>query len=421
MVRFTPGKPGECMSVLCCCIPDLLITLACRHAPGWAGRPLALLGPDERVWAASPVAAHSGVQPQMRAQQAQIACPDLLLQPLDLLAAQATQNALLAELAEWQLPVEPQSWGSAYVGLHTVAKNAADIQPLAAELGRRLRSKLGTDLQPALGWDSGKFTARAAATQVAPGCMRLVEQCDEERFLTPLPVTLLPLPRPHLQQLHWLGIRTLGQFAALPPTAVWQRFGYAGRQAQSWAKGHDDRPVRSAVAGAPAPVRIQLEIPSATLQPVVEAVMASLRPVLAQCAAHLEGIRRLRLVVMFAGGEDLPVDLAFVEPVSQVQRLQAAVVQQLLRLRWPGEVEALQWTLLESGELVAPQLALFSDPPQRLSALADLAQKLSSRYSPYLFQAGLPQANHPIPERRNILQPLSSPDTAVCAGSPACL
>ena len=291
------------MSVLCCHVPDLLIELACRREPWWRGLPLALLGPDERVWAVSPAAAQCGVQVEMRPQQAQVACPELLLRPLDLAAAEMEQGALLAVLAQWELPVEPQSWGMAYVDLHSVAKTAATVQPLAADLGRRLRSDMGQELQPALGWDSGKFTARAAALQVVPGRMRLVDKRDETRFLGPLSITLLPLPRPHLQQLHWLGIRTLGQFAELPPAAVWQRFGAGGKLAQRWAQGRDDRPVCAAVSQAPPPTAVILDPPSGTLQPVVEAVMASLRPLLIDRAAALEGVRRLRIAVSFVAGE----------------------------------------------------------------------------------------------------------------------
>ena len=372
------------MSVLCCHVPHLLIELACRHEPRWRGQPLALLGPDERVWAVSPAAAQYGVQVEMRPQQAQVACPELLLRPLDLTAAEMEQGALLAALAQWELPVEPQSWGMAYVDLHNVAKTAAAVQPLAADLGRRLRSDMGQELQPALGWDSGKFTARAAAMQVVPGRMRLVDKRDETRFLGPLSITLLPLPRPHLQQLHWLGIRTLGQFAELPPAAVWQRFGAGGKQAQRWAQGRDDRPVRATVSQAPPPTAVILDPPSGTLQPVVEAVMSSLRPLLIDRAAALEGVRRLRIAVSFVAGEQQSADLVFVEPATQPQRVQAALVQQLCRMRWPSEVEKVQWTLLECGELAAPQLTLLAEPQQRLRALSDLAGSLSSRYSSLL-------------------------------------
>jgi nucleotidyltransferase/DNA polymerase involved in DNA repair len=395
------------VSVLCCHVPNLLIEIACRREPGWRGRALALLGPDERVWAVSPAAAECGVQVEMRPQQAQIACPELLLRPLELATAEAEQGALLAALAEWELPVEPQTWGVAYVDLHSVAKTAAAVQPLAADLGRRLRNGMGEHLQPALGWDSGKFTARAAAMQVAPGRMRLVDKRDEVHFLGPLPITLLPLPRAHLQQLHWLGIRSLGQFAGLPAAAVWQRFGAAGKQAQRWAQGRDDRPVRAAVTQVSPPLKVVLDPPSGTLQPVVEAVMASLRPLLIDRAAALEGVRRLRIVVSFVAGEQQSADLVFVEPASQARRMQAVLVQQLCRMRWPSKVESVQWTLLECGELTTPQLTLFAESNQRLRSLSDLADKLSSRYSPLLFQANLPHATHPVPERRGAFQPLA--------------
>ena len=108
----------------------------------------------------------------------------------------------------------------------------------------------------------------------------------------------------------------------------------------------------------------------------------------------------------FVAGADQAADLVFVEPASQPQRVEAALVQQLVRLRWPSEAEGVRWTLLECGELTAPQLALFPDPPQPGSVLADVAQKLSGRYSAALLRATIPDASHPLPERRSVLAPL---------------
>jgi hypothetical protein len=354
----------------------------------------------------------------MRAPAARIVCPDVLLQPLDLPAAEAAQGALLAALAEWELPTEPQTWGLAYIDLHSVAKTAPAVQPFAADLGRRLRRDFGPTLQPALGWDSGKFTARAAAFQVSPGHMRLIDQQDELRFLGPLPITLLPLPPAHLQQLHWLGIRTLGQFAALPPAAVWQRFGAAGKQAQRWAQGKDDRPVRAAVPHPLPPVTVPIDPPSGMLQPVVDAVMVSLHPLLLDRAAALEGVRRLRVEIIFAAAASQTVDLLFVEPATRPERVQAALVQQLCRLRWPAAVVQVRWTLLECGELSAPQLSLLPTSPGRLHSLHDLAEQLSSRYSPYLFEAAVPQPAHPVPERRSVLHSLAQTPSPISPHSP---
>jgi protein ImuB len=341
------------------------------------------------------------VQIGMGPRQAQTCCPEVHLQELDINELRAEQSAFEATLAAWELPVERQEWGSAYIDLHAVARHADAVQPLAAELGQRVRRTLGDALQPALGWDSGKFTARAAAMQVPPGRMRLVDKVEEVRFLSPLPVTLLPLPRPHLQQLHWLGVRTLGQFAQLPPAAVWQRFGATGKLAQRWAQGCDDRPVRAAVAQAPAPVTVTLDPPAARLQPVVDALMASIGPVLAAQAAGLEGVRRLHVALAFVTGGERVCELTFVEPASQPGRVQAALVQQICGVRWLAEVEAARWTLLETGELAAPQLSLFAETPTRLAALSEIAEKLGSRYGALFFQGRIEDGGHPLPERRS--------------------
>lgn len=389
------------MSVLCCRIPNFLIALACRQQPAWAERPLALLGPDERVWAVSPAAQRYGVQPQMRPQQAQIYCPEVLLRSLDAGASQAEQAAFLAAAAQWELPVEPQEWGVAYVDLHSVGATSTAVRPLAVELGQRVRAAFGDAMQPALGWDSGKFTARAAAVQAAPGRVRLVDKADETRFLNPLPITLLPLPRPHLQQLHWLGVRTLGQFAALPPAAVWQRFGTAGKLAHLWAQGRDDRAVQPGVATMPDVTPVTIDPPSGLLRPVLDALMATLQPALARWAKQLAGVRHLRVTLDFVTGGERTLDITFVEPASQPGRVQAALVQQLCALAWPGQVQAARWQVLETGELIAYQPTLFADPPARLAALDSVADGLVGRYGPSFYRSQLVEPRHPLAERRS--------------------
>ena len=43
-----------------------------------------------------------------------------------------------------------------------------------------------------------------------------MDKADEVRFLAPLSITLLPLPRAHLQQLHWLVLGCLEPDPACP-------------------------------------------------------------------------------------------------------------------------------------------------------------------------------------------------------------
>ena len=395
------------MSVICCHTPNFLIQLAYRQQPHIADRPLALLGPDERICATSPLASKQGVRLAMRPRQAQTYCPEVALLPLDTATAHAEQAALLSKLAAWELPVEELGWGAAYVDLHAVTKDAVKVQPLAAELGRIVRHTLGEDLTPALGWDSGKFTARAAALRALPGRMRLIDKRAEVPFLSPLSITLLPLAPKVLQELGWLGIRTLGQFAALPGTSVAQRWGKVGRLAQRWAQGRDDRPVRTTVSAVPETLEIDLDPPSNRLPLILAAAQAALEPRLQALADQLAGCKRLRLLLHFVEGAVRTVDIALVEPTSQRATLIATLAHHLAALNWPGELSRLQISLVEIVELPAQQLTLFPALDARPTPLTELVKRFSARYGQVFLQGELDDPLHPVAERRFRWQVLS--------------
>lgn len=394
------------MSVLCCRIPEFIITQTVRRRVELAQRPLALLGPDELVWAASPEARAVGVGVAMSPRQAQTRCPDVLLLPLDLAMCEETQTRFLETLASWELPVEPLGWGLAYMDLHLLARQADDVRPLAVEMGRQIRRTLSDDLIPALGWDSGKFTARAAAARTEPGRIRLVDKSQEVSFLTPLPVTLLPLPPQALQQLQWLGIRTLGDFAKLPATAVWQRFGQAGKLAQLWAAGRDDRPVQN---GAPAllpTISVDIDPPTGLLPPVTESIMDALRAPLAATEAQLRGWRRVRVDLFFVDGDTRGVDLLFVEPVADAVRVQATLTAKLAALIWPAETSSVRITVHETRELPVQQLTLFAPETPPDVSLGRVAELLQSKYGGVFFRSETVNPRHPVAERRAALHAL---------------
>lgn len=399
------------MSVMCCRIPDFLIGLTARQQPEMAGQPVALLGADERVWAASAEARRSGVQLQMPARQARLRCPDVQIKPLDMGTCRSAQDAFLGTLAECGLPVESPAWGLAYVDLQAVAGASAAVRPYCADLGKQVRNVLGEDLQPAIGWDTGKFTARAAASYAHPGHMRLIDRLHEEHFLQPLSIDLLPLSSPALQQLGWLGIQTLGQFARLPTTAIWQRFGAEGKLAQQWARGRDDRPVRPTAEEKIEPWSLDFDPPTGLHSSALEAMLAKLRPELAALAGRMEGCRHLRLDLRFDDDSTRTLDCAFVEPVSDESRLRATLSHQLQILNWPAELASAKIALLQVGELLPRQLSLFPLDAEPLPFLK-LAQKLAGRYGRIFFQPQLGDERHPLPERRMALTALSMGMTA---------
>ena len=394
------------MSVLCCRIPEFIITQTVGRRAEWAARPLALLGPDATVWAASPEARAAGVGVAMSPRQAQTRCPDVLLQPLDLAMCEETQNRFVETLAGWELPVEPLGWGLAYLDLHLLARQADDVRPLAVEMGRQIRRALGDALVPALGWDSGKFTARAAAAHTQPGRVRLVDKAQEVSFLTPLPITLLPLPGQALQQLQWLGIRTLGEFAKLPATAVWQRFGQAGKLAQQWASGRDVRPVQNDAPALLPVVTVDIDPPTGLLPPVAAAVMDALRAPLAETEAQLRGWRRIRLDLYFVDGDVRHLDLVFVEPVADAARVQATLTNNLATLIWPAETSCVRITVHETRELPVQQLTLFAPETPPDVSLGRVADLLRAKYGSVFFRSAYIAPDHPVAERRARLHAL---------------
>ncbi len=393
------------MSVTHIRIHDFLPGLAVRANSALRGRPLAILGPDERIWAASPEARACGVQAEMRPRQARMRCPDVVIQDLDEDRVAREQRAFAGVLAATGLDLETQAPGAAYLDLSPVTRGLADARTLCADLGRQVRAELGEALQPALGWDSGKFTAQAAALSAAPGRLRLVEAAEEKRFLGPLSIGLLPLPPLALMQLGWLGIRTLGDFARLPAAAALQRFGPAGKLALRLAQGHDERPVRPNARAQSAPIEIELDGPTARHDLALAALMRALRPVLRDLDERLEGIRRIQVQARLLDNTRCQAQCAFAQPLCDPESVRAALEQQIANAAWPGEILSLRADLLEIGERYPTQLGLFEAAPApeaiaTVSPARAFALRLAARHGGIFFGGEVRDPTHPIPERR---------------------
>ncbi|MEZ4714230.1 MAG: hypothetical protein R3A44_44020 [Caldilineaceae bacterium] len=382
-----------------------MLNLTYQARPELVGQPLAVLDDGERLLALSAAAATAGVTLPMTPARAQLACPQIEFQEANLPAFAQTQQALLETLTEWELPTEEAGWGLAYVDLHRVSRQRVDVQSLAGELGGRLRRVLGDELAPCLGWDSGKFTARAAALRTQPGRMKLIDAAQEAFFLQPLPITLLPLPAKELRWLERLGIRTLGQFGALPTAQVQTALGKAGVAAQQWAQGHDDRPVVHTVTQRFSTIGITFGQPMHQLNPVVTALMETLRPHLAALAAACRGVQRLDLALHF-GGEERHLALTFVEPTAQEKRIGNHLTHQLQTLIWPERLTRVTITNLQTAELAPPaQLQLFEEAPVSVDSAAEWLAGLRQRYGAVLYRGALTDPTHPLAHCRAMLQP----------------
>jgi nucleotidyltransferase/DNA polymerase involved in DNA repair len=431
------------MSVLYCTIPHFPAALARRKYPDLGDRPLVLVGPEGRVWGTSAEAAADRVVAGMTARMAEIRCPEARLLEMDVSHCQAEAEALIQLLEQASPAVEPHGWGAAYVELGSGGRtrtyagtpearsstNPATAQvsrdiTVCREIGRAVRRELGEDLQPALGWDSCKFTALAAAApsrwpgdRVQPGHLRAIAAPQEKGFLRPLPVTLLPLPGEILQRLCFLGLRTLGQYASLPSAAVWQQFGRAGKLAHRCARGEDDRPIVPRSQNPCLVAGIELDTPLVEQERLVAELSRLVSPLLTDLQGNLQACGKLRLTVQFDDGSTQEKARTFLLPVAEEARILQALGKLLGGLRWQAAASALTVTLEQIQDTVAEQLRLFSledvapvaqtiphhheAQSEEPASLREVQRYLASRFKTLSLQrAIIAQPGAPLPEWR---------------------
>jgi nucleotidyltransferase/DNA polymerase involved in DNA repair len=410
--------------VLYCTIPHFAAALARRDDPGCEGGPLVLIGPEERVFDVSADAQACGVVPGMTARTAQVRCPEAHLLEADVPRCRKERETLLQLLEEVSPEVEPHGWGAAYVDLGDLVQDYTDAVTFCREVGRQVRRELGKALQPALGWDSSKFTAQTAGRRTHPGHLQAVDAARERDFLQPLPVSLLPLAGESLQRLCFLGLRTLGQYAALPRAAVWQQFGRAGRVAHRCARGEDDRPIVSRWHAPQLAADIEFETPLVERERLLSALERLLSPLLAELQGNLQACGQVRLAVRLDDGSTQERERAFLFPLSEKERIVRAMGHLLdgleeqgtfPRILTPeetrGGIAGLAVALTQIQDAVAQQLTLFpltdgALEDEKKEKLREVERYLAARFgaSPFgngrLRRAVMAQPGAPLPEWR---------------------
>ncbi|HEX8052260.1 MAG TPA: hypothetical protein VF517_04650 [Thermoleophilaceae bacterium] len=280
------------------------------------------------------------------------------------------------------------------------ASYAAALQARPRRRGGRGRAPGGGSVPRAAGGGTGIATRGAGgAVFVPPGAVRA--------FLAPLPVALLRT-RPELaalpDTLERLGVRTLGEFAALPPAAVSERFGHPGLLALDLAHGRDTAldPRRP-----PEPVVERLDLPEAALGPQLERALELLvARVLARRERRGRTVRALALVARFVEGGTWRVRVTLRRPSADPDRILTAVGVKLPEL--PAPAESLGLEVEAFGPPAHDQGRLLPDTP------AELRRRRIAEAVGQARQAAGPDAamrvlevdpGSRLPERRAVLAP----------------
>ncbi|HYB43509.1 MAG TPA: hypothetical protein VEL75_17145, partial [Candidatus Methylomirabilis sp.] len=112
------------------------------------------------------------------------------------------------------------------------------------EIARRLaRAATERGLRARVGIAGSRIAALVAARR--GGGVVVVKPGEDAAYLASAPIAFLDLEDAMQTRLgHW-GIRTLGELAALPAKALFERLGSGGLRLRQLARGEDGRPLRS--------------------------------------------------------------------------------------------------------------------------------------------------------------------------------
>lgn len=192
-----------------------------------------------RVVASSPAARVESVGLDMRRREAQGRCPELIVLELDPARDARAFEPLVAALDVLTPRIEVREPGSCAFPTRGPARYFGGDEPLAARAHALVSEVLGGRGVVHVGVADGPFAATLAA---ADGRATLVVPAGmSPAFLAPWPLTTLER-HDLVDVLHRLGLRTLGEFAALPAPDVLGRFGTDGATAHRLAAGLDERP-----------------------------------------------------------------------------------------------------------------------------------------------------------------------------------
>jgi protein ImuB len=355
--------------IACLVIPGFELRAALRSRPRLALEPAALAplpGTEPLVGPVTAAAEAAGVQPGMRMGEALAICPQLVLVEQDPAAVEREWEGVLQRLEDAGFAVEPQEPGRVIFETKGVERLYGGLE---AALVRALAA-VGSAWDPRAGAARRRFAAFAAASVARPGQALVVAEGREERFLAPLPLSLLPLSADQYAelegQLHDLGVRKLGELAALPGGSVAERLGPEGRRAWALAQGggksrvHGRRPLAELAEALEFPEAIGNEL---TLRRAFGALLDRL---LARPERAGRPFRKLALSARLVGGGSWRRTVTLRDPTAERARLRAALGPKLLEI--PAPVLELRIEAVELSESTGQQLELVKPAADEVNA-----------------------------------------------------
>ncbi len=448
----------------CVWIPLFALRAEERRKPELNGKLTAVLSAEDsrRLWQVSPHARHVGVKPGMTVSQAIGLCPTLTLLEADPVHYDELFSRLLLKLGDVSPVVEPMELGRVYVGVDGLERLFGRPEQVLVVIDdvlgeawwqdtgtqkrhrgtgasrgnetqtrRRWRRKTQrrrdageavlppyrcTAVPPAergvvwrMGWARGKFPSWVAATRAKPGNPVVVPNDQLAEFLKAQRIGALPLGPDTHRKLWQLGLRLLGDLAALPEQAVVSQFGREGLLAWRLAAGAIVEPVIG--KETPLPILAPMDFPT----PIVDQsiIANTIGKLIEQALRHPRRtgwrVRSVRVRATLEHGSSWMIDAVLKDPSASRTHIAAPLIVKLGQSPPTGGVQhiTVEFTAFVRGtkelQLVARDAAAAARTGQR-RALRWAAREIKTRLKQSMLHHIIEV--HPwsrIPERRYAL------------------
>jgi protein ImuB len=343
-----------------------------------------------------------GVHAGMRLGEGLARCPRLVLVPPDPAGVADAWERLLVRLETIGAAVEPERPGLVCFDARGMLRLYGGVEGVLTTARRALRAPARYGVAPS------RFAAVAAATRARVRRPVIVTGGREQAsaFLASMPVALLrarealaDLP----EALGRLGICTLGELAALQPSALADRFGRAGLLAHELACGGDGALVPRLASEL---VRESLELPEAASGLQLERAMGLLIDRL--LARRERRGRMLRSVVLSAVLVERGTwreQVVFREALADPVRMRLALCSRLTLI--PAPAQELRLAVERFGPPASDQQALLEDPAAaRMARLREAIRQTRAAAGPEAALRVLEvDPDSRFPERRAVLAP----------------
>jgi len=315
-----------------------------------------------------------GVRSAMPIARAYRLCPQAAYLPPDMEKYAAVSRRIMDVLRSFTDLLEPLSIDEAFLDVSGCLRLYGSPPQIASAIKERIRAE--ELLTASIGIAPNKFLAKIASDLKKPDGLVEVLAGEEEMFLRDLPVERLWGVGPKMaDELHNLGLQTIGDLARLSPDFLGQRFGKHGEHLYQLAHGRDDRPV--VVESEPKSIGQETTFDEDTSDP--ERIRGTLLTLAEGVARRLRAERvRARTVTLKFRDEDFDTRTrarTLPEPTDDGRVLFETALALLGRVDARGRKVRLLGIYggkLESLEARPRQLGLFEERP-----VVDKAQKLN--------------------------------------------